>query len=107
MTFYKIKGHGLDTKKRRDSAHLRKTGQGEDHYYGDPKLRGIKCGKCGSKMEYGYEDNLGDDVYFCTNFGCVCHKDHQGSLTQELGKLLKVQQMNSNLYYRTYNGSYY
>jgi len=106
MTYYKIKAQGLHTKKRYDTAHLRRTGQGEDHYRGNPKLRGIRCKKCGFDMIYGYEDRLGDDVYYCTNPNCICHSDHVGCVTQELKKLLKVQQMNSSLYYRTYNGGY-
>jgi len=79
----------------------------------DPYIIGNKkawpwwCKKCGEKLEPYKEDEYGDIVTSCTNPNCMMNKAWENSLNVKMAKLLKAQQMNSQLYYRNYKGGYY
>lgn len=106
-TWDQVQTYFLYKKRRKDTAHLRMDGDPNSVMKGDWKKKTFNCKICGSKMEYLYEDKMGDWVYGCTNEECIKSNDYRKKITREQIKWLKQQQMNSNLYYRNSMGGYY
>jgi hypothetical protein len=77
----------------------------EDKYEVGPKKH-WNCLKCGSPMEPYKQDEYGDIVMSCINNFCVNSKDWGGTLSIEMAKLTKEQQLHSR-YYTSYLGDYY
>lgn len=110
MTYIKVENTSIRSQRRKRN----KKNKGDD--IEDPYIIGnIKqdeawpwwCKKCGAKLVPYKEDEYGDIVMTCTNQNCWLHKMHKNSINVKLAKMLKQQQMNSRLYYRTYKGGYY
>ena len=101
-----IKANFLYSQKRKLGAGRRKTGPPEGQLHGEFKHKRINCRKCGTDMEFYKEDSQGDWIYSCKNNFCICSKDYDGGVTTKLKKLVKQMNMNSRLYYRTYDGGY-
>lgn len=100
-----IKARFLYSMKRKKGRNIRHTG--DEPWIASKDKVLFRCKVCGWPMEYWKEDYMGDLIFTCTNPYCYKNKDYAGSLTVKLKKLLKEQQMNSRLYYRTYKGGYY
>ena len=101
-----VRANFLKTQRRKRTGNARRDGGPDFGMLGDWKKKGFTCINCGAKMEYWKEDHLGDYIYSCTNQFCFKSKDFAGSITVEIAKLAKHQQMTSHLNYRLYNGNY-
>jgi len=106
-TWNEVRNRHIYSNKRKRTAHLRRDGDPDTVMRGDWKKKTFTCKSCGTDMEYWKEDKWGDWIYSCKNHFCYKSKDFAGSMTIKLKKLAKQQQMNSRLYYRTYDGGYY
>lgn len=103
----RIKNPAISTQRRKHNRR-NKGDDIEDRYIiGNKKAWPWWCKKCGSKLEPYKEDEYGDIIMSCTNPHCIMNKAFEGSMTIQLKKLFKQQQMNSQLYYRNYKGGYY
>lgn len=101
-----IRAKYVNCLRRKRAGNKRQDGGPEYGMLGNPNLKKFRCLNCGCDMEFWYEDRYGDYVYSCTNPCCFKSKDFAGSITVELKKLAKQQQMTSHLNYRMYNGWY-
>lgn len=99
----RMKNQGIYSIKRKRTASKRKVDI-EDPYHGNRK-GAWKCKICGSEMKPYKQDKYGDIIVHCTNPNCV--KSGNFNINTKLKKLLKQQQMNSQLYYTRYDGGYY
>jgi len=95
--------------KRVHNIHRLKTGKDrmtdiDDKYEIGPRDHWT-CLKCGSTMEPYKQDEYGDIIMSCKNGMCVNSKDWCGSISVELAKLCKEQQLHSR-YYMSHMGDY-
>lgn len=104
----RIKNPAVSTQRRKKNKR-NKGDDIEDRYIIGNRKEGWPwwCRKCGGKLEPYKEDEFGDIIMSCTNPHCIMNKAFEGSLTIQLKKLFKQQQMNSHLYYRNYKGGYF
>jgi len=101
-----VRANFLNSLKRKRTGNARRDGGPDFGMFGDPNLKTFTCMNCGSKMEFWKEDHLGDWIYSCKNQFCFKSKDFGGTITVEIARLAKHQQMTSHLNYRLYNGKY-
>lgn len=106
MTTIRIKNKSkkLNSIRRRKTAHLRKCDIEDPYHVGKPGT--FSCLTCGSPTEPYKQDALGDIIVSCTNACCIKNKEFENSITVQLAKLLKEQQLHSR-YYMDYFGGHY
>ena len=107
MTYIKIKNPSISSQRRKRNQQNKGFDIEDPFLIGNKKAWSWWCKKCGGRLEPYREDEYGDIIMSCTNSNCIGHKAHENGLTNQLAKLFKRQQMNSQLYYRTYRGGYY
>ena len=107
MTYIKIKNPAISTQRRKRNQANKGFDIEDPYLIGNKKAWSWWCKKCGQRLEPYREDEFGDIIMSCTNYHCIGNKAHEHGLSNEIAKLFKRQQMNSQLYYRNQRGGYY
>lgn len=104
-----IKNKSVSKLKRQKTANQRKVDIEDPYYVGNKKAWSWWCNMpgCNGKLLPYKQDKYGDIIVACSNPYCIKSGNYDSSINVQLKKLLKKQQMNSQLYYRKYDGSYY